>query len=699
MKSITKILCMSLLLCPVLNAGNGTSRPRVSLDPDEYLKNKFSSTATLETKDFEGKTVLHHAAQEGNLGLVATYLERGAQINESDNAGLTPIYDAIDKKSLGVIDLLLENGATAVRGKNLVKYAMDGGKESVSILLSHNVRINEGALARAVMSQSQINNLAVVRAALAQGNLDINWKDEDGDTLLINSLSAGVAWGSVSSEGATRLLLMHGADGAIASQSGISPINLASREGLLWSVKELLKQNPQYASTPDIGKEGKRSYPLDYYAESSRSIKALSDALVVAGGLVDGVVVPVIKEDEDAISYDPNGFLTQRISAGADVNTKTAEGKTVLHDAATLGNIGLIATYLEQGVDINALDNEGLTPLDHAIKNERNAAIDLLLDMHATSNQEGGAVTMAMKHDKDNAVVVPLLLIHRVPITQTALQKAVTDERYINVVRAALAQGDLDINAQDEEGNSLLMQSLMEADPVEGVARILLKHGARGDVANNKGIFPIHRASFKGLLCTVKALLKQNKAYASQAYLEEMGNGAQYPLEFYAEGRADVNAIVDELIAAGASTKDSIAPIKATLKANLPALKKFIASGCDPDVANKDGETSLMIAIAYNKNEIARFLLAHPDVKKTAGKNGKTLLHYAVKNKDFPDIIKEIQEKYAIDINAVDENGDTALHYAERDSNTQASRILRELGATEIKNKKGETPSDIADKK
>ena len=168
-------------------------------------------------------------------------------------------------------------------------------KESVSILLSHNVPINEGALARAVMTQSRLNNLAIVRAALAQGNLNINWKDEDGDTLLINSLLSGVTWGSVSSEGATRLLLMHGADGGIASRSGVPPIHLASREGLLWSVKELLKQNPKYASTQDIGEEGKQSYPLDYYAKSSRSIKALSDALVAAGGLVEGSLFPLLK--------------------------------------------------------------------------------------------------------------------------------------------------------------------------------------------------------------------------------------------------------------------------------------------------------------------------------------------------------------------------------------------------------------------
>ena len=51
-----------------------------------------------------------------------------------------------------------------------------------------------------------------------------------------------------------------------------------------------------------------------------------------------------------------------------------------------------------------------------------------------------------------------------------------------------------------------------------------------------------------------------------------------------------------------------------------------------------------MIAIASDRNEIARFLLAHPDVKKTVGKNGKTLLHYAVKNKGFSDIIEEIRK-------------------------------------------------------
>ena len=115
MKSITKALCMSLLLCPVLNAGNGTSRSRVSLDPDEYLQNKFYSNASVLTKDAEGKTVLHHAAQEENLGLVLTYLKRGAEINEPDNEGLSPIYYAINEKSFGIIDLLLENGATSVR--------------------------------------------------------------------------------------------------------------------------------------------------------------------------------------------------------------------------------------------------------------------------------------------------------------------------------------------------------------------------------------------------------------------------------------------------------------------------------------------------------------------------------------------------------------------------------------------------------
>ena len=64
---------------------------------------------------------------------------------------------------------------------------------------------------------------------------------------------------------------------------------------------------------------------------------------------------------------------------GADLHIITGTGNTLLHAVASSGMDKWIVELLEAGLDINALDDGGRTPLDHARENLWSESVDLLL--------------------------------------------------------------------------------------------------------------------------------------------------------------------------------------------------------------------------------------------------------------------------------------------------------------------------------
>ena len=81
--------------------------------------------------------------------------------------------------------------------------------------------------------------------------------------------------------------------------------------------------------------------------------------------------------------------LQQFIGQGGSVTNRHADnGQTALHYAAWGGNTNTVAWLIGQKADVNALDNEGKSPLDFAWMPRGEAARELLLSTGAKPGSE-----------------------------------------------------------------------------------------------------------------------------------------------------------------------------------------------------------------------------------------------------------------------------------------------------------------------
>jgi len=91
--------------------------------------------------------------------------------------------------------------------------------------------------------------------------------------------------------------------------------------------------------------------------------------------------------------------------------------------------------------------------------------------------------------------------------------------------------------------------------------------------------------------------------------------------------------------------------------------RALLASGCDVNAVGREGWSALAVAVFMGRLEVARLLIdSGADAAAVFGEERHTMLHAAV-YKDFPEMVALLLSQAAIDVNAVDLNGRTALDY------------------------------------
>jgi ankyrin repeat protein len=125
------------------------------------------NTALAESKDAEGRTMLHVAAAAGQKAVAEFLLAEKAKVNATDTTGATPLHLAVVTDRTEVADLLIHNGAD-VKSKDsagstpLHAAAAAGQRTMIELLLA----------SKADISAKNANSLTALQLAAKSGKND-----------------------------------------------------------------------------------------------------------------------------------------------------------------------------------------------------------------------------------------------------------------------------------------------------------------------------------------------------------------------------------------------------------------------------------------------------------------------------------------------------------------------------------------------
>jgi ankyrin repeat protein len=398
-----------------------------------------------------------------------------------------------------------------------------------------------------------------------------------------------------------------------------------------------------------------------------------------------------------AVRRDDGAMVEALLRAGANAKAANRYGVTPLMLAATNGSAAMIETLAKAGADINEMLPEGQTVLMTAARTGNPQAVKALLARGADVNaQEGwlGETALMWAAAENHAEAVTLLLdggadpdMHSKPTTfkrkvggQTVLPRGgftavmyATRQGAPEAVRA-LAAGGADLNQGDPDGVTALILAIINAH--YDLAAVLLELGADPNIADSTGMTPLYAAVDMNTLQFMH------------------GRPAPRPA-----GELNSIEMVKVLLAYKANPN-------VTLKT--PVLQRHNNA---PNQALGEGTTPLMRAAKSGDVEAMRLLLSAGADPMPRQKNQNTLLMLAAgfgrkfdQNSDAQDYERGTEAdllaavklcvELGLDVNAVNEAGETALHIAAGGS---IVRFLAEHGARlDVKNKQGKTPFDVA---
>ena len=411
-------------------------------------------------------------------------------------------------------------------------------------------------------------------------------------------------------------------------------------------------------------------------------------------------------------------LLRKLLDRRADVNASQADGATALHWAAYWDDLETLNLLIEAGARVNAANDLGVTPLSLASANGSPALVGALLKAGADPNTlpSTGETPLMAAARSGSIEAVTALLSHgaevdtKTPVSeQTALMWALS-KKHFGVAQMLIEQG-ASISARSALGFTALLFATRQGD-LDG-ARILLSAGADLNETSPDGS-ALLVATIRGHVSLAIFLLDQGANpnadetgytalhWATGSWETEMTgpNGIVTPVNHEWRMMAGLQErkleLVKALLERGANpnarlekqpprvgyTKENEKPIGATpfllaaMAGDADVMRVLADGGASPLLMSKDKTTPLMMAAGVRR-----------DLSESRASESSSLK--AVR----------LALKLGADVNASNDEGDTALHGAARIKSDAIVQLLVDSGARmDAKNKLGQTPLFIAER-
>jgi ankyrin repeat protein len=615
---------------------------------------KGGANASINAKSKKGETALLNAVMEygSSSGVITKALiAAGANVDDVNGDGQTPLILAAQRNNLEVINLLLEAHASInlsdKTGQTALMYVRPDGigpsSEVVKALLAAGSAVNdtdEIGQTPLMIAAGKEYNLPIVQSLLAtDAKASINARDRSGMTALMHA--------ACYAPDMVEPLLAAGANVNDAETNGRTPLMCAVnhwRESALKAVKDLIA-----AGANVNAKDAKGRTALQYPSRMRDSGLEIVKTLIAAGADVN----LADETGQTPLMFFAEWYAVELIQtmahAGALLDAKDKKGKTALMYSLS-GNWTLTAPVVKAliaaGVNVNATDSDGVTPLMLGARAGSLEVVKALLG--------AGAVVKA----KDK-------------LGQTALAYALNDSNYrdstssvVNELIAAKA----DVNATDQYGQTPLMLAAKSGDG--NIAQSLLAAGAAVNAKNNLGQTALLFATDESRDKTVNVV---RLLIAAKANVNEVNERRQTAL------------------------------MLAAIRGSVESVKLLLEQGVPVNVKDSDGITPLMYA-AWGSGDatldIVKLLLAARARVNEVDKAGGNVLMYTEWG-DLPEVLKVLLAAHA-PVNARDKKGKTVLTRAvEGNSSRRVERIkllLLSDADVNIKDNEGNTPLTLARK-
>ena len=280
---------------------------------------------TVTAKDGLGNNMLHYASQWKLNNAIPVIIQKGVSVEEENTTGETPLFMAVKNGSPSTIKTLLDNKANiSVRDKQ--------GNSLLHTAVRWNAK-NSAAL-------------------LISSGIDINAHSMNGVTALHEAVTIGM------SEIET-MLIKEGANLEVRDIDGNTPFMEAVRAGLLPSIEKLASNGADPSTRNNRGET-----PLHIAVDIERY--DLVNLILRTGASIHARNTNNRTPFQISISKSPR--MVSTLLTNDRINVPDDMGNSALHIALQeKASSEIIRAIINRGVRLNAVDNNGQTPLRLAI--------------------------------------------------------------------------------------------------------------------------------------------------------------------------------------------------------------------------------------------------------------------------------------------------------------------------------------------
>ncbi|XP_053691391.1 uncharacterized protein LOC128739915 [Sabethes cyaneus] len=649
------------------------------LDDNIFREIKTHPMAVKEIKSFirkDGKRIFHDATENGSLSLLRALLnEFNVDIDQFDLHGNRAIYYAVKSRNLSKLKLLMEAGSSLFHVNDKIQpltvVVNTNQIDALQLFLNQNGQvvelIREYKVAGYNLLQASVfkNNILMCELLLRFVEFDVNAAHKSGMT----ALHLASAYGSIQM---VALLISHGSQLEVVTEDGKTPLVLAIEEGNTKVAEYLIMQKASV------------SLAAVYRYKTAQGMCLLHRVAM------DGKL--------DMVKLLLNRNIFERIITD---NT----GKHLAHYAAANNRSNIIEYLIETSFPFDVLDDEGRSTMVSALEmnhiklanrlkahGSSTKIVQAFDETHPLTNSTNQSLNNFL-HQEHSAAINCLGEIVKTAIGDTTneneslLLRTAVDSKNTAEIERTIVQGKLSPDTKISNGQTVL-HYCCSSNNLDAV-KLLIDLGATIDSKDHEQATPVITSIINGNQLIAEFLISQGASTELIANYRMLTRDQETLLHVVSQ--KGFHSILNFLLQLNIFPIDvgdidqTTALQSAAMHGRLECVELLLANGADPNFIDLETTNSLTRACIGCHKKIAELLLEH-DVELTNTRNfrmktqsNESLLHNTIYwNCEMIDLLIR---RVGIDVNVIDVNNMTPLHYASRLGLIDTIHILLSLDA------------------